>query len=197
MPRVTDEHRATRRSQILTAAARCVGRQGFHKTTMADVIGEAGLSAGAVYGYFKSKDEIIKAIADRAIGEAAQLLHDLVERDEAVRPSDAVAVFLEFVTNPTEESTAAMPRVAVQVWAEALRDPDVHALAQEKMRALRDAMESVVLRCQRDGTLPPDTNPRQAAEVLFALLPGFVLQHLILGDVTPGSYVRGVRALLG
>jgi AcrR family transcriptional regulator len=196
MPKVTDAHRAARRDQILAAAARCVAREGFHKTTMADVIAEAGLSAGAVYGYFKSKNEIIKAIADRALGQAAHLLHDLVERDEPVHPADAVDVFLRQVTAPVVEGGVDLPRIAVQAWAEAVRDPEVHALAREKMLTLRDALESVVLRCRRDGTLPADLDPQQAAQVLFGLLPGFVLQRLILGDVTPESYVQGVRALL-
>lgn len=196
MPKVTDAHRAARRDQILAAAARCVAREGFHKTTMAAVIAEAGLSAGAVYGYFRSKNEIIKAIADRALGQAAHHLHDLVEREEPVHPADAVEVFLRQVTAPVVEGGVDLPRIAVQAWAEAVRDPEVHALAREKMLALRDALESVVLRCRRDGTLPADLDPEQAAQVLFGLLPGFVLQRLILGDVTPESYVQGVRALL-
>jgi len=33
--------------------------------------------------------------------------------------------------------------------------------------------------------------------VLFGLLPGFVLQRLILGDVTPETYTAGLRALMG
>ncbi len=68
MPKVSEEHRAARRDQILAAAVQCVAREGFHKTTMSHVIAESGLSAGAVYGYFKGKNEIIKAIADLAIG---------------------------------------------------------------------------------------------------------------------------------
>ena len=197
MPKVTDEHRAARRDQILAAAARCVAREGFHKTTMADVIAEAGLSAGAVYGYFKSKNEIIKAIADGALGQATHHLHDLIEREEPVHPADAVQVFLDRAVAPVTEGSVDMARVAVQAWAEAVRDPEVHELAREKMLAVREAMESVVRRCRRDGTLPADIDPQQAAQVLFALLPGFVLQRLILGDVEPASYARGVRALLG
>ena len=57
MPRVSDEHLAARRQQILDAARACFLRNGFHATSMQDVIGEAGLSVGAVYRYFKSKNE--------------------------------------------------------------------------------------------------------------------------------------------
>ena len=62
MPKVTEAHRESRREQILIAAWKCFSRKGFHSTSMADVIKEAGLSAGAVYLYFRSKDEIIVAV---------------------------------------------------------------------------------------------------------------------------------------
>jgi AcrR family transcriptional regulator len=196
MPRVSDAHRAARREQILGAALRCVAREGFHKTTMADVIGECGLSAGAVYGYFRGKDEIIRAIADLAIGEAAGVLHDLATRQTRVEPADAVRAFLERVTTAPPGTDVDLSTVAVQAWAEAARDPEILALARDKMGAVRDAMAAVVRRCQHDGTLPAALDPEQAARVLFALLPGFVVQRLVLGDVSVESYVDGLRGLL-
>ena len=63
MPKVTAAHRESRREQILLAAWKCFSSNGFHSTSMADVIREAGLSAGAVYLYFRSKDDIIVAVA--------------------------------------------------------------------------------------------------------------------------------------
>jgi len=59
MPRVS----ATHRQQILDAAQACFRRNGFHMTSMQDVIAEAGLSVGAVYRDFKGKNEIVEAIA--------------------------------------------------------------------------------------------------------------------------------------
>jgi AcrR family transcriptional regulator len=196
MPKVTDEHRLARREQILVAASRCVAREGFHKTTMADVIGEAGLSAGAVYGYFRSKNDIIRAISERSIGTVAVLLQDLVDREAPVHPVDAVQVFLEQMARLTRESGGDMARVGVQAWAEAVRDPEIHALAKEKMGAVRSALEGVVRRAQEDRTMSADADPRAVAQVLFALLPGFVLESLVLEDVTPASYVAGLRDLL-
>src|SRR5512141_1828028 len=61
MPKVTEEYADTRRRQIIDAAYRCFARKGFHQTTMRDIYAETGLSAGAVYNYFKSKEEIIEA----------------------------------------------------------------------------------------------------------------------------------------
>jgi AcrR family transcriptional regulator len=54
-----------RRDQILQAATVVFARLGFHKARMEDIVKEAGLSKGAVYWYFDSKDEIITTILDR------------------------------------------------------------------------------------------------------------------------------------
>ena len=196
MPKVTEEHRLARREQILAAASRCVAREGFHKTTMADVIREADLSAGAVYGYFRGKSDIIRAIAERSIGSVATLLHGLVEQEAPVHPADAIAVFVEQITFLSKESGGDLPRVGVQAWAEAVRDPEIHALAREKMGEVRSSLEEVVRRAQRDGTMTRDADPRAVSQVLFALLPGFVLEQVVLEDVTPDSYVAGLRQLL-
>src|SRR5437588_12979287 len=64
MPKVSDEHLDARRRQIIDAAIVCFARDGFHRATMQDVCREAGLSPGAIYRYFPSKDAIIEAIAD-------------------------------------------------------------------------------------------------------------------------------------
>ncbi len=61
MPKVTEEYLDTRRQQIMAAAYRCFAKKGFHQATMRDIYAEAGLSAGAIYHYFRSKEEIIEA----------------------------------------------------------------------------------------------------------------------------------------
>ena len=71
MPKITEAQRETRRQQILDAALRCFSRDGFHNTTTADIVRESGVSQGTLYLYFKTKDEIIVALADdRHQGEA-------------------------------------------------------------------------------------------------------------------------------
>ena len=59
MPRVTADHLESRRQEIVRAALRCFAREGFHATSVRDVVRESGLSAGAVYSYFPSKAELV------------------------------------------------------------------------------------------------------------------------------------------
>jgi AcrR family transcriptional regulator len=63
-PWLSDKTREQRRQHILTSAWRCFSRDGFHATSLEDVIAATGMSFGAVYRYFRGK-EIIRASALR------------------------------------------------------------------------------------------------------------------------------------
>ena len=60
---MSEAHVQARREQILDAALRSFGRNGFHATTMQDVATEAGLSPGALYRYFPGKTDLVAALA--------------------------------------------------------------------------------------------------------------------------------------
>ena len=63
---VREETRLAYREAILVAAGRAFGRLGFHAAKMADIAAEAGVAAGTLYNYFKSKEEIFESILERA-----------------------------------------------------------------------------------------------------------------------------------
>jgi hypothetical protein len=84
----------------------------------------------------------------------------------------------------------------VQAWAEALHNEVILAIASAKYRMLRGHFAEVARRAQADGTIAADANPEYVGQVMFGLIPGFILQRLILGDVTPESYSSGLAALL-
>lgn len=73
-PDVSEE----RKVQILDAAKDVFVRLGLHKARVDDIAEEAGLSKGAVYLYFKSKDDIVLAILDRLFEREFLGLHDLI-----------------------------------------------------------------------------------------------------------------------
>lgn len=196
MPRVTDEHRAARREQILDAAWRCVSREGFHKTSMSDIIGESGLSAGAVYGYFKGKDELIMATARRTIDRAGSVFQPLLAQGAVPAPDEALAALLAAMLEVADQTDGAFFQVVLQVWAEAVRSPEIADTLAGSYQSLRDRFAEVVRRNQAAGRLPTDADPDEVARVMFGLLPGFLVQHAILRDVEPQEYVRGLGVLL-
>ena len=58
-----------KREAILRAAIKVFAGKGFFNSKVADIAGEAGIADGTVYLYFKSKDEILRSIFNRAMEE--------------------------------------------------------------------------------------------------------------------------------
>jgi AcrR family transcriptional regulator len=195
MPRVSDDHLERRRRQILDAARVCFIRKGFHLTSMQDVFAESGLSAGAVYRYFKSKNEIIHAIATDKVGGAIDVLEEILKEDPLPPLEEIVERFATYAQTVLDEDGAL--RVAPYVWAEGLHDPEYHALVAQLFGGLRSWLTVLATRMRDDGRLPADTDPQAMASTLVCLLPGFILQRLVLGDVDAGTLRKGIRALTG
>lgn len=195
MPRVSEEHRERRRNQILLAARRCFVRQGFHQTSMADIFAEAQLSAGAVYGYFKSKNDLIAAIAEQAIDEVAGTIAPIVTED----PPPALDAVIRQGLRATEDfafGPDGFARLAPLVWAEATRDAKLRAVLQEKYKTIHGMLTQLVLAEQKVGRLAADGVPEDAARVLVSTIMGYILQRLLIGNVDPDTYASGLAALM-
>src|SRR5689334_9488027 len=65
MPKTSTAAKEARRTQILDAAVRCFARRGYYQTTIEDLVTETGLSRGALYLYYPSKEAMYLAISER------------------------------------------------------------------------------------------------------------------------------------
>ncbi len=160
---------------------------------MAAVIAESGMSAGAVYGYFSSKNDIIRAIADSVLGRMIEQLARLADNATPVPPVDALAAMLEQIRELDQNGD--VPRVAVQVWAEAGRDEAIAAIVRERMVRVRGVWCDLLTRARAEGLLSSDADPEAVAQVMLGAMVGFLQQHLLFGDVEPWNYARAFRAL--
>src|SRR5215813_7854542 len=150
MPRVSDAHLAARRQQILDAARVCFLRNGFHMTSMQDVIAQAGLSVGAVYRYFPSKAEIVEAISEQYSAQVWAAFAALTQGDAPLAEvMDAAIDIVDEAAGPDGPM-----RLAVQVWAEALRDERIGATARTIYSRFRENFVAVAERAVRAGELP-------------------------------------------
>ena len=194
MPRVSEDHLTARREQILAAARACFLRKGLHNTSMQDLIREAGLSVGAVYRYFKSKNEIISAIAESVAGALTAYLDDLARQEPRVPIGEAMSLVLDVVD--VQIGPDGNFPIALQVWAEATRDPAIGEIVRLRYDGMRTAFATMVRRAVEAGELPPDADVEAVASALFGMIPGFALQRLLVGYPDKETYLRGVRTLL-
>jgi AcrR family transcriptional regulator len=199
MPRVSEQHRAGRRAEIVAAAARLFAANGFHATSMADIISECGLSAGAVYRYFRSKNELVAAVAETALSTADEAFDKLLAGDAVPSPAQAVTALITAITDRIAHDPATdvdLTRIGVQAWAEALRSPELATRADDVYRRLRGHFAEVARRGQAAGHLPADAVPEQLGAAMLSLVQGFILQRLLVTDTDTDGYLAGMTALL-
>jgi AcrR family transcriptional regulator len=174
MPKITQAQRDARRQQILDAAVRCFSRDGFHNTTTADLVRESGVSQGTLYLYFATKDDIIIALADdRHHGQA--FLNALAQNEPD--PVQGLMLLIELYGKGLAETQRAdLRRVGIQGWAEALRNPTIHASIIEGFTAVRGAIVDLIQRGQASGKIRPDADAEAISRVMTALFQGLMLQ---------------------
>lgn len=74
-----------KREQIVEGAARVFGEYGFRKTTVADIIREAGVARATVYKYFGTKEEIFDAVFEREAEQMIAAIGDAVDGEGTTR----------------------------------------------------------------------------------------------------------------
>lgn len=193
MPRVTEAHLEARRQQVLDAARACFARQGFHQTTMQDICREAGLSPGAVYRYFASKEDIIAATC-KVAGEVA-FIEAIRERDDTLAVFEALAAeFFSRLDGPEAQNEL---RMTIQLWGEALRNPAIMELSRRNLDGIRGSLAQFVRQAQARGDINSALDPQAVAQALVSTFDGLVLQKAIEPTIDTWQYVAVIKAMVG
>lgn len=191
MPQVTEEYRRQRRAQLLDAAKRCFVRQGFHATSMKDVLSEAGMSAGAAYGYFSSKDEIILAVAEENMGQVAAALQAMSDDAAHHTPASALAQILRLISQRTETDDFA--KVTVIVWSEAIRNPALRT----RLLALADQYRETFSTLWSADEPSVSSASRAIGAIATMAVTGHILQLALGEPVAVNEFLEPLFAGLG
>jgi TetR/AcrR family transcriptional regulator, transcriptional repressor of aconitase len=193
MPKVTPQYRDARRDQILSAARRCFLRDGFHATSMQDLFAEAGLSSGAVYGYFAGKDDVIVAIVEENLREVVEILHDVASREPG-RPIGTVLADIITVVR-AKDAEEGLAGLAVLAWSETLRNPALARRFADRFAQFRADLTEIARMHQRAGNLPREVPAESLAAVFLSVVPGLILQLATLGSEAVDGVPAAVEAL--
>ncbi len=191
-PRVSDQHAESRRQQIIQAARTCFTKKGFHRASMRDVSAEAGLSIGAVYCYFKSKEEIITAIADQERQFMGEVFANSAKGDPEQAMTQVIRTFFMMMDDPCAPDERYN---CVSLWGEAVSNPQVRAILKSLRDELLGHLKQMVVVMQSVGEIDPALDARSVAQVMLATHSGMVLQMVINDDVNLPEYVKVIEAL--
>ncbi|GAA4130466.1 TetR/AcrR family transcriptional regulator [Streptomyces tunisiensis] len=200
MARVSQQHLDARRRQILDGAAVCFARNGFHATSMQDVLKEVDLSAGAVYRYFGGKEELIAAIASEVLETVRGTLEQAARESPPPTPDvlvpRALATMRELRPTTLDTGEWLFPRLMIQVWTESTRNPGLTAVLADGYAEIRSAWGGMAQSYKDAGLLPEGADVDAMARAMIALVQGFAAQMALFGDIPPQALADGTRALM-
>lgn len=98
------EKRSSTREKILEVALKLFSKKGFKETTIKDIAKEVGITEGAIYRHFSSKEEIINSLLTEITRELRQKLFESIEKGEKDedRLSNIVDTLLEYAFTKPE-----------------------------------------------------------------------------------------------
>jgi AcrR family transcriptional regulator len=196
MPRVSEAHKVARRAQIVEAAIRCFHRNGFHPTTMDDIVRESGLSAGAVYTYFSGKDQLIAAAGSGKLSELRVLLEHLVAAEPVPTPAETIATLVDRIVEITVVGDADMTRIIVNGWGETPHNAALREVVHAGYASFLVGAGDLIRRWREAGHVGPEVGD-DSARALLSLLLGFIVQRAVVGPIDPAAYIKGATALVG
>lgn len=171
-------------SRILDAAFRLFIEKGYEQTSIQDIIDQlGGLSKGAIYHHFRSKEEILVAVTDRMTSESNQMLADIRDRTDLNGKEKLKTIFRESILRPVQNDIFTVA-------------PDFHKNPQLLFGLLHDTMENaapnyilpIINQGVLDGSIKTDC-PKQLAELIL-LAANVWMNPMIFDSSTEESLLK-------
>ena len=172
-PDVSEE----RKNQILEAATAVFARLGFRTARMDDIAEQAGLSKGALYLYYKSKDAIIAALLKYFFAQEFRQLQALVASEREMPVAEQLMILTRQMAEAMQWMSRLMP-VAFEFYAIAGRDKGVRQFLKEYFKDYRTLLARLIERGIKRGEFRA-IDAEAAAITLAALYEGLALLFFV------------------
>lgn len=185
------DHRTEQQKRILSAAVTCFARAGFHGTSMQQICAEAGMSPGALYRYFPSKESLIGAIVEGERAERARLFREL-----SAAPSflDGLSAGLATVIG---EDTMVCAKLGPEIMAEAIRNARLREAVEPVEEETRDMMRDALAAAVQAGQVDASADLEDLTVLLQAIGDGLLLHSQLHPEWKIAERIPALSALVG
>lgn len=191
MPRITESHRAAQEERFIDAARRCFTRLGVEGTSMEQIRTEAGVSAGLMYRYFASKDDMIRAAITMSMAEFEDIVAETGKARQVATPHGYLRLLLDNLRTFRRHSEGVdLFKLAIQGWAHVQSRPEAKAVIVESFGRQLKSFRDVAGQWTGDGTADA------TALAVGGAVIGYVVQAAFLdADLDPDLYCAGIAEL--
>ena len=172
MPKVSPEHEQAVRQRIVDAAIKVFGRLGFERASIQDVVRESGLSVGAVYTYFKGKEDLfLVACACEADRDADRIRLQL---DDLGPLSDRLKMAVDWAVDMAMDELSGKGAL-IHAWARADTTPELREMLRRQREEAVAFSRRLLGEAVAAGELPDWIDVEALSGAFIALTNGFVV----------------------
>ena len=183
------------RDQILTAAVQLFCKSGYEAAAVADICNLAGVSKGAFYHHFPSKQTLFLAIIEEWLkGIDTQLFTERGKGEKVTQSLTRMAKTLGFVF----KATSGQLPMFLEFMVQASRDKTVWNATIAPYRRYQQQFHELIAQGQSEGSIKSEINPELASRVLISLAVGILLQGVVDPEAANWDEVtrEGVQMIL-
>ncbi|WLR53758.1 TetR/AcrR family transcriptional regulator [Mesobacillus subterraneus] len=180
-PIVSEEYKEKKRQEILQSAHGCFAEKGFESCTVDDIVARSGLSKGAIYNYFKSKDDIYLALMEGQTNDSGHTFAKAIaERKTAMEKLNYL--FEAYLNNdPNEEENKGDAIVHYEFRLYSTRNPKLKEMLTERYKDFFvSLLIEIIKEGQTSGEFNKELDPLKFADIFWAMVNGATLQATIL-----------------
>lgn len=189
------EQRQRTRAAVLKAAARVFPREGYHRASVDQIAGEAGLTYGAVYSNFGGKSDLFLAMYEQQMTRWVEDLQRGVGEVGTVERRTEVAVgqWLDYVRDQRDWFP-----LFIEFWAHAVQDPELRERFAAQYSRLRVAVGELIAASAAELDVELPIAPGELGVAVNALGNGLLLDKLLTPDAVPDDlYQRFLEVVFG
>ena len=178
-PRTTEERWLETHNRIMDSAEHLFATKGFNGTSMNDIVKESGISKGAIYGHFESKERLFLSLWERQTTVGLEQLREIFsQEDTAVDKLQTVAdmTMVSSCDCPREVGRMQMEFMVAASRMESL-EPDMH----KRYETIHSFIQEIFDEGIRNGEFKADIDSKSLTSILFAALDGLGLHYATLG----------------
>ncbi|MDD1728373.1 MAG: TetR/AcrR family transcriptional regulator [Methanospirillum sp.] len=192
MPKVVPEYKEEAKRRIIEAAIDVIAERGCDQLTFDQVAKKIGVTKGAVYWYFKTKEELITAVLKRFRTDFERTTFESFYN----RPIDEMLlqIFDRFTLTDNRQRA-----IFFEMFALAVRSSDVRHATRDYYQGLVATFEDAIKREQKQQLLDPDADPHTLALLMVALYSGLQNFEMVwmCPDEIKNLWLDGIKHLLG
>ncbi len=181
------------RAHILQAAITLFAKNGYDASSVAEICQAAGVSKGAFYHHFASKQAVFQSLLEGWLAGLNLQMDALLNN-----APDVPAGFMRLVSmaSPIFRDAQGQFPMFLEFWTQSSRDPLLWATAIAPYRHFLQLFTDALAKGIQQGSIRP-VDPKMTAQALLALAMGVVLQQVMDPQETAGDGVAelGIRLL--